>query len=46
MEESPIMPIYTYTRILLKHPTVKGWYPNILDIHPYKYVYLNNKEEE
>ena len=45
MEESPIMPIYTYTRILLKHPTVKGWYPNILDIHPYKYVYLNNKEE-
>ena len=45
MEESPIMPIYTYTRILLKHPSVKGWYPNILDLHPYKYVYLDNDKE-
>ena len=45
MEDSPIMPIYTYTRILLKHPSVKGWHPNILDIHPYKYVYLESDEE-
>ncbi len=40
MDESPIIPIYTYTRVLLKHPQLQGWYPNILDQHPYKYVYL------
>lgn len=42
MDESPIIPIYTYTRVLLKHPQLKGWEPNILDIHPYKYVYLED----
>ena len=40
MDESPIIPIYTYTRVLLKHPQLQGWYPNILDQHPYKHVYL------
>ncbi|MDG1937796.1 MAG: peptide ABC transporter substrate-binding protein [Pseudomonadales bacterium] len=40
MAESPIIPVYTYTRVLLKHPQLQGWYPNILDQHPYKYVYL------
>tara|TARA_B100000767_G_C19774173_1_gene541700 strand:+ start:3343 stop:4980 length:1638 start_codon:yes stop_codon:yes gene_type:complete len=42
MDESPIIPIYTYTRVLLKHPQLQGWEPNILDIHPYKYVYLED----
>jgi oligopeptide transport system substrate-binding protein len=40
IDEMPIIPIYFYTRIYLKRPEVKGWYPNILDTHPYKYVYL------
>ena len=40
MDESPIIPIYTYTRVLLKHPQLQGWHPNILDQHPYKHVYL------
>jgi oligopeptide transport system substrate-binding protein len=40
MDEVPIIPIYTYARIFLKSPDVKGWYPNIMDYHPYKYVYL------
>ena len=39
-EEVPIIPIYTYTRVYLIRPEVKGWYPNILDHHPYQYVYL------
>jgi oligopeptide transport system substrate-binding protein len=34
------MPIYTYTRVQLMHPEVKGWLANILDHHPYKYVYI------
>ncbi len=44
LEEAPILPIYTYTSLTLLSPTVKGWYPNILDHHPYKYVYLEASE--
>ncbi len=40
MEEMPIIPIYFYTRIMLIRPSVKGWYPTMLDHHPYKYVHL------
>lgn len=42
-EEVPIIPIYTYTRVYLLRPEVKGWYPNILDHHPYQYVYLDEE---
>lgn len=45
LTESPIIPIYTYTRVQLKHPDVKGWWPNILDHHPYKYVSLKRDEK-
>jgi oligopeptide transport system substrate-binding protein len=31
---------YFYTHTLLIRPNVKGWYPAILDHHPYKYVHL------
>ena len=41
--EAPLLPIYTYTRVALRLPSVKGWYPNILDHHPYKYVYLRDE---
>ena len=40
MEELPIMPIYTYVNKALVSPEVHGWYPNLLDIHPYKYISL------
>ncbi len=40
LDEMPILPIYTYTRVELRHPQVKGWWPNLLDHHPYQYVYL------
>ncbi len=40
VDESPIMPIYNYTSIYLKSPDVKGWYGNVLNEHPLKYVYL------
>ena len=40
VDESPIMPIYTYTAIYLKSPDVKGWDGNVLNKHPLKYVYL------
>lgn len=40
MDEMPIIPIYFYTRIYLERPEVKGWYSNILDNHPFKYMSL------
>ncbi len=40
-DEVPIMPIYFYTQPILIQPMVKGWYPTVLDIHPYKEVYLD-----
>ena len=40
LQEAPIMPIYFYKRKMLIQPSVRGWYPTILDHHPYKYVKL------
>ena len=40
MDELPILPIYVYTSKFLISPSVQGWYPTILNQHPYKYVYL------
>lgn len=43
-ENAPILPIYFYVHVTLRSPTVKGWYPTLLDHHPYKYVRLENPE--
>ena len=40
LDEAPIMPIYYYTRVYLKQPSVKGWYANILDVHMPQFIYL------
>ena len=40
VDEVPIMPIYFYTRVVLRRPEVQGWYSNLLDIHNAKGVYL------
>ena len=44
MRELPFLPLYTYTRRRLISPSVKGWYDNILDRHPYKYIYLEPEQ--
>jgi oligopeptide transport system substrate-binding protein len=41
LDEAPVLPIYIYKRNLLKSPQVAGWYPNVEDIHPLKYVSIN-----
>lgn len=41
VDEAPILPIYFYTTNNLVLPSVKGYYNNIMDYHPYKYVYLD-----
>jgi oligopeptide transport system substrate-binding protein len=40
LEEAPILPVYFYTHGFLIRPNVKGWFPTILDHHPYKHVRL------
>ena len=40
LDEAPMIPIYFYTLTTARRPELKGWYPTILDHHPYKYVYL------
>jgi len=38
--ENPILPIYFYVRNNLQRPEVKGWFSNLLDLHPLKGVFL------
>lgn len=40
IEAMPVIPIYFYVTSRLIHPSVQGWYPSILDIHPYQAVDL------
>lgn len=40
LDAVPIIPIYHYAHVFLIQPSVKGWYPTLLDHHPYKYVHL------
>ena len=42
VDECPIIPIYYYTRVYALSPKVRGWWPTLLDEHPWKYVYLEN----
>lgn len=39
LSEMPIIPIYIYTKPYLLNSKVKGFYSNILNVHPLKYVY-------
>jgi oligopeptide transport system substrate-binding protein len=39
-DEMPIIPIYVYTCPRLIQPSVKGWYPNLLDSPNYRSIYL------
>ena len=39
---APIIPIYYYTHVFLIQPSVHGWYPTLLDHHPYKDVWLES----
>ncbi len=40
VDEMPIIPIFIYTRPRLMQPSVKGWYPNLLDSPDYRTIYL------
>jgi len=43
VREMPVAPIYFYVRNMLIQPAVQGWYPTLLDHHPYKHVRLGGE---
>ncbi|WP_269538999.1 peptide ABC transporter substrate-binding protein [Cerasicoccus fimbriatus] len=45
MAEMPVAPIYFYVSAYLVNPAVQGWYPNILDQHPFQGIYLDPDAE-
>ena len=42
LDEQPIAPLWHLTRSYLIHPAVRGYYPNLLDLHPYQEVWLED----
>ena len=40
LDEMPIIPLYVYSNPRLLQPSVKGWYPNLLDSPNYRSIYL------
>jgi len=40
LEDMPVIPIYFYVTSRLIHPSVQGWYRNILEYHPYQDIRL------
>ncbi|MEN8661403.1 MAG: peptide ABC transporter substrate-binding protein [Lentimonas sp.] len=41
LDEMPVIPIYFYVTARLIDEAVQGWYPSILDNHPYQAIRLN-----
>lgn len=46
VEEAPIIPLYTYARNRLIHPSVKNWHDNIMDDYFFKNVSLEADSAE
>ncbi|MDY6982323.1 MAG: peptide ABC transporter substrate-binding protein [Pseudomonadota bacterium] len=44
IDTMPILPIYTYQSKHLRHPSVKGMPPNIMDYYNWRYVYLEGSD--
>ncbi len=40
VDECPIIPLYYYTFTYALSPKVRGWYPVLLNNHPWKFVYV------
>lgn len=43
IDEMPLIPIYFYVTTRLIDDSVQGWYPSILDNHPYQAIRLNTE---
>ncbi len=40
MDQAPLIPLFHYNRVYLLSTAVQGWVPNLIDDHPYKYLWL------
>ncbi len=38
LDDAPVLPLYTYVNTGMLSQRVKGWDPNLLDLHPLKYI--------
>jgi len=45
VEEAPLIPVYNYSTNNLLSTDVKGYDMNIMDYHPYKYIYLESSKK-
>ena len=45
MEELPIIPLYSYVTQDMVRPYVKGFYDNLLDVHPLKDIWIDEAEK-
>ncbi|MEZ4705460.1 MAG: peptide ABC transporter substrate-binding protein [Bdellovibrionota bacterium] len=41
LEESPIIPVYVYTKGTIKKPYLMGHYDDLQDYHPWKYMWID-----
>jgi len=41
LDGAPIIALFHYRHVFLIGPSVRGWYPTLLDHHPYKFVWLD-----
>jgi oligopeptide transport system substrate-binding protein len=40
VDELPVIPVYYYTTVRALNPKLRGYYPTLLDDHPYKYLWF------
>jgi oligopeptide transport system substrate-binding protein len=45
MRELPILPLYFYVSTSMSKPYVKGYYHNLQDFHPIKYIWIDAEEK-
>jgi oligopeptide transport system substrate-binding protein len=43
-EELPVMPVYYYANLSLRHPRLRGFWSNPRDLHPFKYIWMAAEE--
>jgi len=46
MDELPIIPLYSYVSQDMVRPYVKGFYGNVLDVHPLKNIWIDEEEKK
>jgi len=46
VDQVPFIPIYHYSTNNLVSTDVKGFYDNLMDYHPYKYIYLESDKKK